>query len=72
MPTPATSQSLKVPAGLETPMLVIDLDILDRNLAEMAGLCADAGVELWPHAKTHRTLEYARRQIASGVCDLDT
>jgi D-serine deaminase-like pyridoxal phosphate-dependent protein len=53
-------------------MLVIDLDILDRNLAEMAGLCADAGVELWPHAKTHRTLEYARRQIASGVCDLDT
>jgi D-serine deaminase-like pyridoxal phosphate-dependent protein len=51
-------------------MLVIDLDILDRNLAEMAGLCADAGVELWPHAKTHRTLEYARRQIASGAAGL--
>lgn len=33
----AVSRSLDVPAGIETPRLVIDLDILDHNLAEMAG-----------------------------------
>jgi voltage-gated potassium channel Kch len=66
----AVSQALDVPAGIETPSLVIDLDILDHNLAEMAGLTAAAGVELWPHVKTHRTLEYARRQLAAGAAGL--
>jgi D-serine deaminase-like pyridoxal phosphate-dependent protein len=69
-PASTGSQSLDVPAGIETPSLVIDLDILDHNLAEMAGLAAAAGVELWPHAKTHRTLEYARRQLAAGAAGL--
>jgi D-serine deaminase-like pyridoxal phosphate-dependent protein len=64
------SQSLAVPAGLDTPALVVDLDILDQNLAEMASLCRAAGAELWPHAKTHRTLEYARRQLAAGATGL--
>jgi D-serine deaminase-like pyridoxal phosphate-dependent protein len=68
--TTIVTQSLAVPAGIETPSLVIDLDILDHNLAEMAGLTAAAGVELWPHAKTHRTLEYARRQLAAGAAGL--
>lgn len=63
-------QSLPVPAGLRTPALVVDLDILERNLAEMAGICAAAGVELWPHAKTHRTVEYGRRQLAAGAAGL--
>ena len=64
------SQSLAVPAGLDTPALVVDLDILDQNLAEMASLCRAAGAELWPHAKTHRTVEYARRQLAAGAAGL--
>jgi D-serine deaminase-like pyridoxal phosphate-dependent protein len=64
------AQSLSVPAGLVTPTLVVDLDILDRNLAEMAGICKTAGIELWPHAKTHRTVEYGRRQLAAGATGL--
>jgi D-serine deaminase-like pyridoxal phosphate-dependent protein len=66
----AAGQSLNVPPDIDTPSLVVDLDILDRNLAEMAGLCAAAGVELWPHAKCHRTLEYGRRQLAAGATGL--
>lgn len=50
-----------------TPGLVVDLDVLDRNLDEMAAIAATAGVELYPHAKTHRMAEIGRRQIARGA-----
>lgn len=50
-----------------TPALVIDRDVLDRNLDEMAGIARAAGVELLPHAKTHRMAEAGLRQIARGA-----
>jgi len=53
--------------NLATPGLVIDLDVLDRNLDEMAAIAAAAGIELYPHAKTHRMAEIGRRQIARGA-----
>ena len=58
-------------AALNTPALVIDLEALDRNIAVMAGLTAAHGVGLRPHAKTHKSIDIARRQIdagAIGVC----
>jgi len=66
----AASECLPVPDGLATPQLVVDLDILDANLAEMASVCQAANVELWPHAKTHRTIEYGRRQLAADAAGL--
>ena len=54
-----------------TPGLVVDLDILDRNLDEMAAIAREAGVELFPHAKTHRMAKLGVRQIehgADGLC----
>jgi len=54
-----------------TPGLVLDLDVLDRNLDEMAAIAKSAGVELYPHAKTHRMADAGRRQIergAHGLC----
>ena len=56
---------------LNTPVLLIDLDALDRNLQKMAALARAKGVRLRPHAKTHKSAEIARRQIqagAVGVC----
>lgn len=50
-----------------TPGLVLDLGILDRNLDEMASIARSAGVELFPHAKTHRMAEVGLRQIAHGA-----
>lgn len=54
-----------------TPGLVLDLGVLDRNLDEMAEIARSAGVELFPHAKTHRMAEVGLRQVehgADGLC----
>lgn len=57
-------------SDLNTPVLVVDLDVLDRNIATMAGLAAAYDVALRPHAKTHRSVDIARRQIAAGAVGL--
>ena len=51
-----------VPGGraeLNTPVLVVDLDALDRNIAAMAAFAAEHGVALRPHAKTHKSVDIA-------------
>ena len=54
-------------ASLNTPVLVLDADALDRNIARMAALAAQAGMALRPHAKTHKSTDIARRQITAGA-----
>lgn len=54
-------------ADLNTPVLVLDLEALDRNIARMAALAARHGVALRPHAKTHKSVDIARRQIGAGA-----
>lgn len=58
-------------AALNTPVLVLDRDQLDRNIAILQTLASARGVALRPHAKTHKSVDIARRQIAagaSGIC----
>ena len=50
-----------------TPVLVVDLDALERNIARMAAFVASHGLKLRPHAKTHKSPEIARRQVAAGA-----
>jgi D-serine deaminase-like pyridoxal phosphate-dependent protein len=57
-------------AELETPALLIDLDALEANLAEMAAVAARAGVRLRPHTKTHKSPEIARMQVAAGAAGI--
>ena len=52
---------------LNTPVLVVDRDALDRNIARMADFAAAHGLKLRPHAKTHKSVDIARRQIAAGA-----
>jgi D-serine deaminase-like pyridoxal phosphate-dependent protein len=52
---------------LDTPALVIDLDRVEANIAEMAQLSRQAGVRLRPHTKTHKMIEIARMQIDAGA-----
>ena len=54
-------------ADLNTPVLVLDRGALDRNIAAMAELAARHGVGLRPHAKTHKSVDIALRQIAAGA-----
>jgi D-serine deaminase-like pyridoxal phosphate-dependent protein len=53
--------------AIDTPALVIDLDAMERNLARMAAFARGAGVRLRPHAKTHKSAELAKLQIAAGA-----
>ena len=53
--------------SLNTPALVLDLEMLDRNIAEMASFAKAHNVKLRPHSKTHKSADIARRQIASGA-----
>jgi D-serine deaminase-like pyridoxal phosphate-dependent protein len=54
-------------AELETPALVVDLDRLERNLARAAAYADQHGLGLYPHVKTHKTLEIARMQLHAGA-----
>jgi len=53
--------------ALATPALILDLNAFEHNLKTMARLCKRAGVALRPHAKSHKSVEIARRQIAAGA-----
>ncbi|HEY2709772.1 MAG TPA: DSD1 family PLP-dependent enzyme [Caulobacteraceae bacterium] len=53
--------------SLNTPALVLDVEALDRNIAAMAAFAAAHGLKLRPHAKTHKSVDIARRQIAAGA-----
>lgn len=55
---------------LNTPVLLIDEAALDRNIAKMAGFARDTQVALRPHAKTHKSVDIAKRQIAAGALGL--
>ena len=56
--------------ALETPAVLVDLDVLERNIARMAERARACGVRLRPHAKTHKVIEVGRRQIAAGATGL--
>jgi D-serine deaminase-like pyridoxal phosphate-dependent protein len=57
-------------AELDTPAFVVDLDVLERNVQSMADHARQHGVKLRPHAKTHKSVEIARMQLASGALGL--
>jgi D-serine deaminase-like pyridoxal phosphate-dependent protein len=57
-------------ADLETPAVLVDLDVLERNIARMAESARACHVRLRPHAKTHKSPEIARAQLRAGAVGL--
>lgn len=55
---------------IDTPALVIDIDVMGGNVAEMARVATDAGVRLRPHTKTHKSPEIARLQVDAGAAGI--
>ena len=53
-----------------TPALIVDLDAFERNVRTMAEFARKAGVRLRAHAKTHKSADIARIQIAHGACGI--
>ena len=52
---------------LPTPSLVLDLERFEANLERMNSFTRLHGIRLRPHAKTHKCVEIARRQLAGGA-----
>lgn len=55
---------------LDTPALLLDLDAVERNIERMVDHVRRHGLSLRPHAKTHKSVEIARRQIAAGAAGI--
>jgi 3-hydroxy-D-aspartate aldolase len=56
---------------LPTPALLVNLDDLESNIAKLQAAASAAHKQLRPHAKAHKCVEIARKQIhagAVGVC----
>jgi D-serine deaminase-like pyridoxal phosphate-dependent protein len=65
-PSIPLEQSLPLTA-LETPVLLVDRERLDRNLEGMNRLARESGTRLRPHAKSHKCPALGRLQIEGGA-----
>jgi D-threonine aldolase len=52
---------------IDTPALILDLDVVEENIRTMAEYFAARPQKLRPHFKTPKTPEIARRQLAAGA-----
>jgi len=52
---------------LETPSVLIDLDIMERNIRRMQDRCNDLGLAFRPHIKTHKIPDIAKMQLEAGA-----
>jgi len=57
-------------ADLTTPALILDLDLLESNIAKMSAHAKASKIDLRPHGKTHKCPEIAHRQINAGAIGL--
>ena len=57
----------KIIESFGTPCPVIDLDVVERNIARVQKLCDEAGVNNRPHIKTHKSPLLASLQIEAGA-----
>lgn len=51
---------------LETPAVVVDLDVLESNIQSLSAYTAQHQLNLRPHTKTHKIPGIARMQLDSG------
>src|SRR6476659_1359401 len=52
---------------LDTPALIVDLDVMERNLSRMAAYCREHDLRLRQQTNTHKLHQLARKQIESGA-----
>ena len=55
---------------LNTPALILDLDQLEQNIATMADFMHKSGRKLRPHAKSHKCIKIAEKQIQAGAAGM--
>jgi D-serine deaminase-like pyridoxal phosphate-dependent protein len=55
------------PRALSTPVLLLDLDLMEANLRRMASFFQDASAKLRPHFKTHQVISLGSKQLQAGA-----
>jgi D-serine deaminase-like pyridoxal phosphate-dependent protein len=55
---------------IDTPALILDLPAFQANLDAVQRRVTAGGLKLRPHAKAHKCVEIARRQIAAGAAGI--
>ncbi|MCE5239601.1 alanine racemase [bacterium] len=54
-------------AAVDTPALIVDADILTRNILSLQRASEAAGLEVRPHIKAHKTPQIAQMQVRAGA-----
>src|ERR1700710_1848937 len=62
-----TPLAARIARDYGTPVAVIDMDRVERNIARIQAACDAAGVANRPHIKTHKSPMIAKLQIAAGA-----
>ena len=57
-------------AEIESPALIVDLDVMEANLAAMSALTRAHGIDLWPNMKGHKIPVLAWRQLRAGAAGI--
>ena len=57
-------------ADIDTPALLVDLDVMEGNLRRAADYTGRHGLRLRPHTKTHKSPRIGRRQLELGAAGL--
>src|SRR6202008_4650410 len=52
---------------LDTPALLVDLDVMEGNMARIVAACRAHGIGWRPHSKAHKTPEIAQMQLVAGA-----
>jgi D-serine deaminase-like pyridoxal phosphate-dependent protein len=55
---------------IDTPALLVDLDIFERNLHRVADYAREHKLRLRPHAKTHKSVWIGKQQLDLGAAGL--
>ncbi len=53
--------------ALDTPALLVDLDVLEENIAHIASVCRRSGVRWRPHIKGQKTPGIVAKELAAGA-----
>jgi len=57
--------------SLDTPSLLLNMNLLEENIREMSQLSASAGVKLRPHVKVHESGLICKMQIEAGAVGVE-
>ncbi|NNF65865.1 MAG: D-TA family PLP-dependent enzyme [Acidimicrobiia bacterium] len=64
------SSTFDLPEQIDTPTVVVDIDILERNIITWARRMDARSVGLRPHTKTSKCVQIVQRQVNAGVVGL--